>query len=52
VAFRAVDGDTEVRVVHDGWEGAEDPSATRASYEKGWPDVLARFARFMGVPAS
>ncbi|CAH0257492.1 hypothetical protein SRABI83_03291 [Arthrobacter sp. Bi83] len=52
VAFRAVDGGTEVRLVHDGWEGAEDPSATRASYDKGWPDVLARFARFMGVPAS
>jgi activator of Hsp90 ATPase-like protein len=48
IAFRAVDRGTEVRVVHDGWEGAEDPAGTRASYEKGWPDVLERFVRFMG----
>ena len=51
VAFRSVDGGTEVRVVHDGWEGAEDPSASHAKYEQDWPEVLARFARFMGAAA-
>lgn len=48
VAFRAVDGGTEVRLVHDGWEGAEDPKATRESYAEGWPGVLANYSRFMG----
>ncbi|MCA4133757.1 SRPBCC domain-containing protein [Arthrobacter sp. M4] len=48
VAFRAVDGGTEVRVVHDGWEGAEKPSAIRAEYDAGWPLVLASYVRFMG----
>jgi Activator of Hsp90 ATPase homolog 1-like protein len=48
VAFRAVPEGTEVRLVHDGWEGAEDPAATRASYVTGWPTVLDRFVRFMG----
>ena len=51
VAFQAVDGNTEVRVVHDGWEGAEDPSATRSAYDRAWPEVLGRFARFMGAEA-
>jgi len=48
VAFRAVEGGTELRLVHDGWEGAEDPARARAEYDAGWPQVLARFARFMG----
>jgi hypothetical protein len=48
VAFRAVADGTEVRLVHNGWEGAEDPSATRASYAADWPEVLNRFVRFMG----
>ncbi|WP_314196273.1 hypothetical protein [uncultured Arthrobacter sp.] len=48
VAFRGVEDGTEVRVVHDGWEGAEDPAATRAAWEKDWPEVLGRFVRFMG----
>src|SRR5215207_1951983 len=51
VAFRAVDGGTEVRLVHNGWEGAEEPAAARAEYDAGWPEVLARFARFMGGAA-
>ncbi|XAS68417.1 SRPBCC domain-containing protein [Micrococcaceae bacterium Sec5.7] len=50
VAFKSVDGGTEVRVVHNGWEGAEDPAATRADYDAGWPEVLGRFVRFMGGP--
>lgn len=48
VAFRAVDGGTELRLVHSGWEGAQDPAATRAEYQAGWPGVLQRFVRFMG----
>jgi hypothetical protein len=48
VAFRAVDAGTELRLVHSGWEGAEDPVAARAEYEAGWPGVLQRFLRFMG----
>ena len=48
VALRAVDGGTELRLVHGGWEGAEDPAAARAEYEAGWPTVLQRFVRFMG----
>ena len=48
VSFRAVDGGTEVRLVHDGWEGAEDPAASRESYAEGWPRVLERYVRFMG----
>jgi hypothetical protein len=48
LALRAVPEGTEIRLVHDGWEGAEDPAATRASYAVGWPKVLDRFVRFMG----
>jgi hypothetical protein len=48
VAFRAVPEGTEVRLVHTGWEGAEDPSATRAASAASWPAVLERFVRFMG----
>ncbi|HJV98947.1 MAG TPA: SRPBCC domain-containing protein [Arthrobacter sp.] len=48
VAFRAVAEGTEVRLVHDGWEGAEDPAAARAEYAAGWPVVLERYVRFMG----
>ena len=49
VAFRAVPDGTEVRVFHEGWEGAEDPAGTRAKYVRDWPAVLARYARFMGA---
>ena len=49
VVFKSVDEGTEVRVFHEGWEGAEDPQATRASYVTAWPDILARYARFMGA---
>ncbi|MNU10249.1 hypothetical protein D3C72_2572940 [compost metagenome] len=48
MVFHAVEGGTEVKLIHDGWEGAEDPAATRESYAEGWPGVLERFARFMG----
>ena len=48
VAFRALEEGTEVRLVHDGWEGAKEPEATRASYAEGWPGVLGNYSRFMG----
>lgn len=51
VAFRAVEGGTELRLVHNGWEGAEDPSATRGAYAASWPEVLNRFVQFMGGTA-
>lgn len=51
VAFRSVEAGTELRLVHNGWEGAEDPAATRAAYVAGWPNVLGRFVRFMGGAA-
>jgi hypothetical protein len=50
VVFRAVEEGTEVRVFHEGWEGAETPAAERAQYVTGWPLILARYCRFMGVP--
>ncbi|TLM81662.1 hypothetical protein [Pseudarthrobacter sp. NamE5] len=49
VVFRPVDDGAEVRVFHEGWEGAEDPTATRARYVLAWPEILARYARFMGA---
>lgn len=50
VAFRAVEGGTELRLVHSGWEGAQDPAAARADYLSDWPAILQRFVRFMGGP--
>lgn len=50
VVFRAVADGTEVRVFHDGWEGAENPPAERAKYGAAWPVILAGYSRFMGVP--
>ena len=52
VAFRAVDDGTEVRVVHDGWEGAEDPAGVRVHYVQAWPVILDKYARFMGAPGA
>lgn len=49
VVFRAVDAGTEVRVFHEGWEGAEDPVAARQEYVEAWPLILDRYARFMGA---
>jgi hypothetical protein len=49
VVFRAVGEGTEVRVFHEGWEGAEEPGAERERYVAVWPDILARYARFMGA---
>ncbi|WP_455836789.1 hypothetical protein [Pseudarthrobacter siccitolerans] len=50
VAFKAVGEGAEVRVFHEGWEGAEDPHAERKRYVEAWPEILARYARFMGAP--
>lgn len=49
VAFRALGGGTEVRVFHEGWEGAEDPAAARQEYAEAWPRILDKYARFMGA---
>ncbi|MFP5311891.1 MAG: hypothetical protein ACLGH7_05720 [Actinomycetes bacterium] len=49
VVFRGVGADTEVRVFHEGWEGAEDPAGTRQEYVEAWPQILDCFARFMGA---
>ena len=49
VVFKTVEQGTEVRVFHDGWEGAEDPAAVRAEYAGAWPEILTRYARFMGA---
>lgn len=49
VVFRAVEEGTEVRVFHEGWEGAEDPAGTRQHYAGAWPQILSRYARFMGA---
>ena len=49
VAVRAVPDGAEVRIFHDGWEGAEEPAATRAAYAEAWPLILARYSRFMGA---
>jgi hypothetical protein len=52
VVFKTVEGGTEVRVFHEGWEGAEDAATTRAEYVDAWPVILARYARFMGAAQS
>jgi uncharacterized protein YciI len=44
VSFSASDDQTLVTLVHDGWEVFADPAAARAEYDRGWPEVLARFA--------
>jgi hypothetical protein len=49
VVFRSVPEGVEVRLFHEGWEGAEDPAATRAKYSAAWPEILGRYARFMGA---
>lgn len=49
VVFRPVIEGAEVRVFHEGWEGAEDPAAARAQYATAWPEILAKYARFMGA---
>lgn len=51
VAFRAVDGGTELRLVHSGWEGSDDPLQARGKWLEAWPQVLGRFVRFMGGAA-
>ncbi len=42
--FEAVEGGTEVTLVHTGWERLGDEAEeTRASYDSGWDFVLARY---------
>ena len=44
VTFTPVDRTTDVRILHQDWEvrGA-DAGAVRADYERGWPEVMAKF---------
>lgn len=41
VRFAANEGGTLVTLVHDGWHVLEQPDATAADYDAGWPLVLA-----------
>jgi Activator of Hsp90 ATPase homolog 1-like protein len=40
---------TLVRLTHAGWEQDPDGTARRAEYAAAWPEVLGRYARFMGA---
>lgn len=42
---------TAVTVSHSGWNNVPKPTAHRAEYAEGWPQVLERYVRFMGGPA-
>ena len=44
VTFEASGAETLVTLVHTGWERMDDPYASAAEYEQGWPDVLAAFS--------
>jgi hypothetical protein len=37
-----------VRLVHSGWENVPGGGAAREEYAEEWPEILAKFARFMG----
>jgi uncharacterized protein YndB with AHSA1/START domain/uncharacterized protein YciI len=41
VTFAAAGRQTLVTLEHSGWEALADPAAARASYDQGWPEVLA-----------
>ena len=45
------DGRTEVRLTHSGWENMPEGGRERVAYADGWPQVLARYVRFMGGTA-
>jgi uncharacterized protein YndB with AHSA1/START domain len=50
VEFTAVDGGTEVRLVHTGWERLGDGAAeSRAGYAEGWPRVLVSFVELLAT---
>jgi uncharacterized protein YciI len=44
VTFTAIGSQTRVQLEHSGWEVFDEPAAARAEYDKGWPQVLERFA--------
>jgi hypothetical protein len=58
VTFTARGGETEVRVVHDGWAArGRDAQVKRDQYDQGWPQTLAAFgaaaaARSAGTPGT
>jgi hypothetical protein len=45
VTFEALGEQTRVTLIHSGWENTHDPISEAADYDKGWPPVLADFAR-------
>jgi hypothetical protein len=49
VRFAPAGAGTELHLAHDGWEArGTEAAATRASYNNGWPRVLARFVEQAG----
>lgn len=50
VSFSSVGEErTLVRLEHSGWSVYADPEAVRASYDTGWPPVLAGYAKTVGT---
>jgi uncharacterized protein YndB with AHSA1/START domain len=43
VSFTAIDGGTEVELVHTGWERRPDGVRARISYDTGWDYVLGQY---------
>lgn len=39
---------TQMSLTHDGWSNTADPAAEQSRYARLWPDVLAKYVRFMG----
>ena len=48
VTFTAAAAQTLVTLEHAGWDVFDDPAATRAEYERGWPMVLGRYRDHAG----
>ena len=46
VTFTPVGDDTEVELVHSGWERRPDGVRARTSYDTGWDYVLGRYVTF------
>jgi len=52
VTFTATGTQTLVVLTHTGWDVVDDPSATRAEYEQGWPLVLGRYQEHLEAARS
>ncbi|MEP7024311.1 MAG: SRPBCC domain-containing protein [Actinomycetota bacterium] len=51
VTFTAVGAQTLVVIEHSGWDVFADPTAARAEYDHGWPEVMRLYQEFAGAPA-